>query len=119
MKIPMSNKQLIGKVEDFKEKEAYGIDLESISILVVNQKGRLYVYENRCPHRGIRLEWQPNQFLDYEKQFIQCAMHGALFRIEDGECIAGPCPGEMLSALPFQIEEGLLFLINTNAELTD
>jgi len=31
---------------------------------------------------------------------IQCATHGALFLIESGECIAGPCAGQSLTALP-------------------
>lgn len=101
---------LLGRIDEFNEGEAYGIDLESISIVLLRKQDSFFVYENRCPHRGIRLEWQPNQFLDYERQFIQCAMHGALFRIEDGECIAGPCPGEMLKALSYRIEEGKLFL---------
>jgi nitrite reductase/ring-hydroxylating ferredoxin subunit len=56
------------------------------------------------------LEWQPNQFLDYEKQFIQCATHGALFGIDDGICIAGPCPGEQLEALPVEVRDGEVWL---------
>jgi nitrite reductase/ring-hydroxylating ferredoxin subunit len=30
---------------------------------------------------------------------IQCATHGALFLIESGECVAGPCAGQSLQAL--------------------
>ena len=30
---------------------------------------------------------------------IQCARHGALFLIESGECVAGPCEGEALHAI--------------------
>ena len=101
---------LLGDIDQFIEGEAYGIDLDNMSIVLIHWHGRFFVYENRCPHRSIRLEWQPNQFLDYEKQFIQCAMHGALFRIEDGECIAGPCPGETLNAIPFHTKEGKIYL---------
>lgn len=59
----------------------------------------MYVYKNRCPHRGVGLEWLPDQFLDSSASLIQCATHGALFLIEDGECIAGPCEGKSLTAL--------------------
>ena len=35
---------------------------------------------------------------------ILCATHGALFRIEDGHCLSGPCVGESLTPLPVSIE---------------
>ncbi|AZE19538.1 Rieske 2Fe-2S family protein [Pseudomonas chlororaphis subsp. aureofaciens] len=61
---------------------------------------KVYVYTNRCPHRGVALEWQPDQFLDPSASLIQCATHGALFLIENGECVAGPCAGQSLTAIP-------------------
>ena len=42
---------------------------------------------------------------------IQCANHGALFVIENGECVAGPCNGKALIALPFDIVDGYVELI--------
>ena len=59
---------------------------------------------NACPHIGIPLEFQPDEFLDMEKRFIQCANHGALFEIETGDCIAGPCAGQALQAARFEID---------------
>ncbi len=59
----------------------------------------MFVYRNRCPHRGVPLEWQPDRFLDPSASLIQCARHGALFLIESGECVAGPCEGETLRAI--------------------
>ena len=52
------------------------------------------------------LDWVPDQFLAPEKDMIQCATHGALFRIEDGHCLAGPCTGENLTPLPVHVEGG-------------
>ena len=75
------------------------------SVFAVNKDGQLYVYLNRCPHLGIELEWQEDRFLDSEGMMIQCATHGALFVIENGECVAGPCAGEALTALPFVIDD--------------
>ncbi len=60
----------------------------------VRRDGIAYFYINRCPHRGIPLEWQPDKFLDQSASLIQCATHGALFLIESGECVAGPCAGQ-------------------------
>ncbi|MEE8263379.1 MAG: Rieske (2Fe-2S) protein, partial [Gammaproteobacteria bacterium] len=41
--------------------------------------------------------WVPDQFLDETGNLLQCATHGALFRIEDGFCVAGPCTGASLT----------------------
>jgi len=40
-----------------------------------------------------------HRFLDASASLIHCAQHGALFLIESGECVAGPCEGEQLQAL--------------------
>ena len=77
-----------------------GFDIDGCKLLAVRRDGIAYFYINRCPHRGVALEWQPGQFLDDSASLIQCATHGALFLIETGECIAGPCDGKSLVALP-------------------
>lgn len=77
-----------------------GFEVEGQKLLAVRRDGQVYLYLNRCPHRGIPLEWQPDRFLDDSASLIQCATHGALFLIENGECIAGPCAGQSLTALP-------------------
>ncbi|AUZ48165.1 Rieske (2Fe-2S) protein [Pseudomonas orientalis] len=82
-----------------------GFDIDGCKLLAVRREGVAYVYLNRCPHRGIPLEWQPHRFLDSSASLIQCATHGALFLIESGECIAGPCAGQSLTALPGREDE--------------
>lgn len=74
--------------------------------LLIRKGDQVFAYLNRCPHRGIALEWQADQFLDYEKQFIQCATHGALFKIDTGECIAGPCAGKALTPIDCNVDQG-------------
>jgi len=54
-----------------------------IQLFIVRKENSIYAYENRCPHVGTSLDWQPNQFLDSSNSLIQCSTHGALFRIED------------------------------------
>lgn len=65
-------------------------------IVVVRGDGVFHAYLNRCPHLGLPLDWLPGRFLDSSEQYLQCANHGALFRIADGYCVAGPCAGERL-----------------------
>lgn len=74
-----------------------GFEIDGQKLFAVRRAGQVYVYINRCPHRGVGLEWQPDQFLDPSNSLIQCATHGALFLIEDGECVAGPCAGQSLT----------------------
>ncbi len=40
-----------------------------------------------------------------DAQYLLCHQHGALYRLDDGRCIAGPCAGENLAALPVR-EDG-------------
>ncbi|GGC00226.1 MFS transporter [Marinobacterium zhoushanense] len=102
--------QLLCLLNDLPDGEGRGFDIDHHALLAIRRGDRVYVYRNNCPHRGIRLEWQPDQFLDYEKQYIQCATHGALFTIEQGECIAGPCPGELLAAIRCEVDEGRVMI---------
>ena len=76
---------------DVAEGQSKGLESQGQRLLAVRKEGVLYVYENRCPHRGIPLEWQADQFLDSSGSLIQCATHGALFLIDSGECVA-PAP---------------------------
>lgn len=91
-------------IHDIPEDESRGFDVDGQSLFAVKKDGQIYVYVNSCPHIGIALEFQPDEFLDMEKRFIQCANHGALFEIENGDCIAGPCAGKALKAVPFTVE---------------
>ena len=68
-------------------------------IFLVRKGERVFGYQNSCPHTGGPLDWVPDQFLNLEGNLIQCATHDALFRIEDGLCLKGPCAGQSLKAL--------------------
>lgn len=72
---------------------------------VVRSGQQIYVYRNRCPHTGVSLDWAESGFLSYDQQLIQCAMHGALFSIEEGVCLWGPCVGDRLEKLDFETDK--------------
>lgn len=71
---------------------------------ILHWRGQWYAYRNSCPHTGATLNWMPDQFLDIDREFIQCSIHGALFRPQDGFCIYGPCAGRSLEPLPLVID---------------
>lgn len=92
------------------EGQSKGFDVDGTAMFVVHKHGQFYAYRNQCPHLGIELEWQADQFLDSEGSLIQCATHGALFLIDSGDCIAGPCQGRALTAIPCEVREGQLWV---------
>ena len=81
------------------EGHSRAFSVAGIELFGVRRQGQVHLYRNRCPHRGIPLNWQGEAFLDDSASLIHCAHHGALFLIESGECVAGPCEGEALQAL--------------------
>ena len=88
-----------------------GFELEqgcgsTLRLFLVRKDGMLAAYRNSCPHTGAPLEWLPDQFLDLDGSLIQCAIHGALFRPEDGYCLRGPCVGASLERLELVVAEG-------------
>ena len=85
--------------EELADASSRGFDIDGQKLFAVRRGAQAYVYLNRCPHRGVSLEWTPDQFLDQSNSLIQCATHGALFLIEDGECVSGPCAGQSLTAV--------------------
>ncbi len=99
------------RVDELNDPDSKGFKIDDREIFVVKYDAQIYVYKNYCPHLGVNLEWQEDQFLDSDKRLIQCSTHGALFLIESGNCIAGPCAGEKLQALPFVIKEGGIYLL--------
>lgn len=82
-------------------------------VIVVVRDGQVYAYQNTCPHLGINLEFNPDEFMDSEHYYLICSNHGALFRVEDGHCVAGPCQGEALLAVAICVESGEILLTET------
>ncbi len=80
------------------------------SYIVVRKNGTAFVYLNSCPHIGSPLDFAPGRFLNPDKSMILCSTHGALFRIEDGHCVAGPCADQTLTSVPVDIRDGAIFL---------
>lgn len=100
-------------IDDIEEGEAKGFYAPEGAYLAVKKDAQLYLYRNICPHLGTPLEWQEDQFLDQDGELIQCASHGALFIIETGECVYGPCAGMSLVKVKFDLLEGQVCLVRS------
>jgi nitrite reductase/ring-hydroxylating ferredoxin subunit len=68
-------------------------------------EGRVVAYLNRCVHVPTEMDWQPGEFLDMDKRWILCSIHGATYEPRDGRCVAGPCGRGKLRAVPV-VEQG-------------
>jgi nitrite reductase/ring-hydroxylating ferredoxin subunit len=68
------------------------------SVVLLRRGDRVYAYRNLCPHAGRFLNWAPGRFLMDAGRLV-CAAHGAVFEIEDGRCVDGPCRGSSLVPL--------------------
>ena len=77
---------------------------------VVRHGAEVRAYVNYCPHAGFPLNWSPDAFLADEAPLIRCGMHGALFEIETGRCVSGPCVGRGLRPLPVHVVRGYVTL---------
>lgn len=95
---------IICQTTDIPDNQSKGFEVEGQLFFIVNKYGKFSAYKNACPHLGIQLEMVPDQFLDSSHSLIQCSMHGALFRIEDGLCISGPCIEQKLKPISIQIQ---------------
>ena len=80
-------------------------DAESL-ILHRDACGGVRAWLNVCPHAGRRLDFAPGRFLRSKTGELVCAVHGATFALPDGNCVAGPCRGDCLRAVPVHVAEG-------------
>lgn len=97
-------------IHDLEEGQSLGFDLPGNPVFAVRKDGEIYVYKNECPHLGVALEFQENEFLDMDGALIQCSTHGALFEIESGHCLVGPCQGDHLKPVEFKVVDETLVL---------
>lgn len=73
---------------------------------VVRQQDQVYGYVDRCPHTGMPLTQELDDYLTPQGDLIACSWHGALFRISSGLCIGGPCGGQSLTRWPVTVTNG-------------
>ncbi len=66
---------------------------------VLRFDGRVVGYINRCLHVPAEMDWQPGEFLDADRRFIVCSIHGATYEPGSGRCVGGPCGRGKLMAL--------------------
>jgi len=90
------------------------IDGREEECFVVNHGGSFYAYVNRCCHIPISLDWIENQMMTEDRQYIQCATHGAQYLPDTGECVWGPPCGKFLTPIPLTLRGDDVIAASTN-----
>ena len=72
-------------------------------------EGRVVCYLNRCAHVPAEMDWQPGEFLDADRRFILCSIHGATYEPTNGRCIGGPCGRDRLMAIDVVERDGQVY----------
>lgn len=75
----------------------------SWQVLVVNDEGRFFAYNDVCSHQASRLSTGR-----VRRGTIMCPLHGARFKVENGECLGGAYPA--LRQFRVRIEDGMILV---------
>ncbi|MEN9416665.1 MAG: hypothetical protein RI988_285 [Pseudomonadota bacterium] len=76
---------------------------------VLRFEGKPVGYLNRCAHVPTEMDWQEGHFLDDEKRWIICSIHGAAYEPRNGQCVGGPCVGKRLKPLRVEERDGQVY----------
>lgn len=86
------------------------LDGDAESLILYREGDAVRAWLNVCPHAGRRLDWAPGQFIKGKDGLLVCAAHGASFELAGGQCVAGPCRGDALRAVPVAVRDGAVWL---------
>jgi nitrite reductase/ring-hydroxylating ferredoxin subunit len=112
---PTSIAYVVCAMNDIPSQKARGFKLvrldddgieRAFNLVIVRWGKQVFGYVNRCPHDGVNLDWERNQFLDSNGVRLQCGKHGALFELGTGMCIEGPCKGRALQPVHLEVLDG-------------
>ncbi|KYK43838.1 (2Fe-2S)-binding protein [Bradyrhizobium liaoningense] len=100
---------------DLRSRQARGFHLmvveddgshRSWPIIVVRWGKKVLGYVNKCPHNGVNLDWERNEFLDPYGVRLMCGKHGSTFELGTGRCVEGPCQGRALTPIALAVLDG-------------
>jgi nitrite reductase/ring-hydroxylating ferredoxin subunit len=80
------------------------------ALVLLGSDGEPRCYLNLCRHLPIPIDLGSRRYLTQNKQHLLCGTHGALYRLDDGVCVTGPCLSLALQSIPLIEEQGLLYV---------
>lgn len=109
--------QRLCHVDDVAEGQARGfgpLEGSKRKVIVLRRNGVLHAWLDACPHysTGTPMAWKTDAYLNGERTHLTCHSHNALFEMDTGECILGPCLGQSLTRIEIAVgEEGGVFVV--------
>lgn len=101
---------VLARLSDLPEGEPVAVeatlDGEAETLILFRDGDAVRAWRNICPHAGRPLDWSPGKFLRSKDGLLVCAVHGASFELGQGACVAGPCRGQSLGAVPVTVVDG-------------
>jgi nitrite reductase/ring-hydroxylating ferredoxin subunit len=106
----------VDEIPDGRCKELrYGDGAYALSLLVHRSGADIKAYVNRCPHFSLPLNASPGHFVMLDGERVMCAFHGAVFRLDNGYCEAGPAATSFLEPVEVMIRDGAVCIANPGA----
>ena len=104
----------VAKLSTIEEGSASGAVIELADghrhLILTRKADEVNVFLNSCPHTGVRLDWKVGVFLTVDKAHLQCSTHGALFELDSGFCVAGPCNNQCLVKLQTKVYDQAIYV---------
>ncbi len=76
---------------------------EALTVFRIDE--RFFVVDDRCPHRGASLA----KHGEVASGTVECILHGAVFDLATGDCVAGPC-SSALGVHPCTERDGSIYI---------
>ena len=90
----------------------FGQGRMAFSMIVLGTAAGPRAFVNLCPHYSMPLDAGTGRFRN-RAGLLECLQHFALFRPNDGVCVAGACEGARLDAIPLAVDsEGRISIAN-------
>lgn len=116
----MNDSTPLCRLDDIPDGDAIGVRVDTpdgdLDLVVLRQGEDVFAYHNECPHAGRNLDYAPGRFLVRGGR-ITCAVHGATFATDSGECCGGPARSGLVG-VPVEVVEGAVRLRTTALEAT-
>lgn len=92
-------------LEEVQPGRPYRLDVEDLSIIILNVQNRLSAYRNACAHMGLPID---GGLLDDMNGTITCPWHGFCFDATSGECLTAPAA--QLESFPLRVQDGHIWV---------
>ena len=106
----MNDSHVLCQLHEIPDAGAIAVRIDSATggfqVILLRKGDRVFAYHNECPHQGRNLDYVPGKFM-VKDGAIMCAAHGAMFAVDSGHCLSGPCSNGLVR-VPIRVEAGLV-----------